>query len=75
MARTHKGFSANECKWKRYVYSIPGDPAAVRAACLHLCGFAGPLWSGGGGAGGEAGGEGGGEGRAEGGTAGGVGVG
>ena len=24
LAPTHKAFSANECKWKRYVYHVPG---------------------------------------------------
>ena len=48
LAPTHKSFSANECLWKRYVYTIPGDAASVRSSCLHLCGVYGRDGSGGG---------------------------
>ena len=42
VATTHKSFAANECHWKRYVYRINGDGAAVLTGCLQMVGD--PSW-------------------------------
>ena len=41
IAQAARDFSANECLWKRYTYTVPGDAAAVQQACLSMVGALG----------------------------------
>jgi len=37
LALARKGSSTSACLWKRYVYRVEGEPAAVLAACRRVC--------------------------------------